>query len=177
MGSIAGRLLAWFLALALVPLAVLGVVTTRMSTDALQDSVRDNLIKVAAAKAAELERYADSGHWIDVRDPHEFAEGHIPGARNFPLSELGLHLAELRANDAVVLSCRSGVRSVTAARMAGRSAPQSRAGTVTTRPPALTASVVKMANANSATTTASPGFRNARATSCSTSFEPLPSTS
>lgn len=68
------------------------------------------------ALATEFERYAASGHWIDVRDPHEFAEGHIPGARNFPLSELGLHLAELRADDAVVLSCRSGVRSVTAAR-------------------------------------------------------------
>ena len=32
--SIAGRLLAWFLALALVPLAVLGVVTTRVEPEA-----------------------------------------------------------------------------------------------------------------------------------------------
>ncbi len=56
--SIAGRLLAWFLALALVPLAVLGVVTTRMATSALEQAVRDNLVKVAAAKSAELERYA-----------------------------------------------------------------------------------------------------------------------
>lgn len=58
LGSIAGRLLLWFLALALVPLAALGVVTTRMATSAVQQSVRDNLVKVAAAKSAELERYA-----------------------------------------------------------------------------------------------------------------------
>jgi methyl-accepting chemotaxis protein WspA len=56
--SIAGRLLLWFLALALVPLAVLGVVTTRMATSAVEQAVRDNLVKVAAAKSAELERYA-----------------------------------------------------------------------------------------------------------------------
>lgn len=56
--SIAGRLMLWFLALALVPLAVLGVVTTRMATSAVERAVRDNLVKVAAAKSAELERYA-----------------------------------------------------------------------------------------------------------------------
>ena len=56
--SIAGRLLLWFLALALVPLAVLGVVTTRMATSAVERAVRDNLVKVAAAKSSELERYA-----------------------------------------------------------------------------------------------------------------------
>ena len=48
--SIAGRLLLWFLALALVPLAALGVVTTRMATTAVEQSVRDNLVKVAAAQ-------------------------------------------------------------------------------------------------------------------------------
>jgi methyl-accepting chemotaxis protein WspA len=56
--SIAGRILLWFLALALVPLAVLGVVTTRMATSAVEQAVRDNMVKVAAAKSAELERYA-----------------------------------------------------------------------------------------------------------------------
>ncbi|MFM8642878.1 MAG: hypothetical protein ACKOEP_08600, partial [Phycisphaerales bacterium] len=56
--SIAGRLLLWFLALALLPLAALGVVTTRMATSAVEQAVRDNLVKVAAAKSAELERYA-----------------------------------------------------------------------------------------------------------------------
>ena len=55
-------------------------------------------------------------HWIDVRDPYEFKQGRIPGTTNIPLSELGFHLDELRKRGQVFLSCRSGGRSMTAAR-------------------------------------------------------------
>ncbi|MCE9593628.1 MAG: MBL fold metallo-hydrolase [Planctomycetes bacterium] len=54
--------------------------------------------------------------WIDVRDPHEYRESHIPGALSYPLSELGFHLEELRRAKPVLLQCRSGVRSMTAAK-------------------------------------------------------------
>ena len=59
---------------------------------------------------------AGSDRWIDVRDPFEFKHGHIPATTNIPLSELGFHLDELRGKDPLYLSCRSGVRSVTAAK-------------------------------------------------------------
>lgn len=61
---------------------------------------------------------AASGRWIDVRDPFEFGAGHIEGARNLPLSELGFHLEELGAlqGEPLVLQCQGGVRSLTAAR-------------------------------------------------------------
>ena len=32
---------------------------------------------------------------IDVREPHEFAEGRVPGAVNLPMSTIGDHLDEL----------------------------------------------------------------------------------
>ena len=65
----------------------------------------------------ELERRAADGQWIDVRDPFEFEHGHVPGATNAPLGELGFHLEELRARpQPLYLSCRSGVRSMTACR-------------------------------------------------------------
>lgn len=54
--------------------------------------------------------------WIDVRDPHEFRDAHIPGALSYPLSELGFHLEELRRPGPAVLQCRSGIRSMTAAK-------------------------------------------------------------
>tara|TARA_R110002072_G_scaffold273219_3_gene433775 strand:- start:72694 stop:73773 length:1080 start_codon:yes stop_codon:yes gene_type:complete len=54
--------------------------------------------------------------WIDVRDPHEYQSGRIPGTTNIPLSELGFHLPRLRGHQPLYLSCRSGVRSVTAAK-------------------------------------------------------------
>lgn len=55
---------------------------------------------------------------IDVRTPSEFAAGHIPGALNIPLQQLDSRLTELQPTDRpVVLYCRSGNRSGSAARL------------------------------------------------------------
>lgn len=59
---------------------------------------------------------ASPEQWVDVRDPFEYASGRIEGTTNLPLSELGFHLAQLRDQDPLYLSCRSGVRSMTAAK-------------------------------------------------------------
>jgi methyl-accepting chemotaxis protein WspA len=56
--SIAGRLLFWFLVIALIPCGVLTAITARIASTALENSVRDNLVRIAAAKAQELETYA-----------------------------------------------------------------------------------------------------------------------
>ena len=56
--SIAGRLLAWFLAISLVPCVALALITARIATQALEDSVREKLVQIAAAKSNELETYA-----------------------------------------------------------------------------------------------------------------------
>ena len=55
---------------------------------------------------------------LDVRDEKEFAEGHLPRARNVPLKELGAKAAELAKNKSkpVLVSCRTGARSGAAAR-------------------------------------------------------------
>jgi rhodanese-related sulfurtransferase len=51
---------------------------------------------------------------VDVREPHEFAAGHIPGAVSHPLS--AFDAAALPASDGkrVVFSCASGNRSLRA---------------------------------------------------------------
>src|SRR5215207_9456448 len=55
---------------------------------------------------------------VDVREPHEFAAGHIPGAISHPLSTFDPD--ELPADEGrrVVFSCASGVRSVRAIELA-----------------------------------------------------------
>ena len=63
---------------------------------------------------------------LDVRTPGEFAGGHIEGALNIPVQELGQRLGELgdKARP-IVVYCRSGKRSSRAASMlkgAGHSA-------------------------------------------------------
>jgi len=53
---------------------------------------------------------------LDVRTPGEFAGGHIEGAVNIPVQELGQRLAELGDKDRpIVVYCRSGKRSSRAA--------------------------------------------------------------
>lgn len=47
---------------------------------------------------------------IDVREPDEFASGHVPGARNIALASVTQHAKELRGVGEVVLICQSGRR-------------------------------------------------------------------
>lgn len=47
---------------------------------------------------------------LDVRTPEEFAEGHVPGARNIPVAEIEARAAEVPKDRPVVVYCRSGAR-------------------------------------------------------------------
>ena len=69
--SIAGRLLFWFLVIALIPCAILTAITARIATSALERAVRDTLVQTAAGKAGELEAYAAER----VRDGAALARG------------------------------------------------------------------------------------------------------
>ncbi|MFN3429305.1 MAG: rhodanese-like domain-containing protein [Candidatus Sericytochromatia bacterium] len=51
---------------------------------------------------------------LDVREPHEFAEGHVPGARNLPLGQLDTWAPTLDATKPYLVVCRSGARSAQA---------------------------------------------------------------
>jgi phage shock protein E len=53
---------------------------------------------------------------LDVREPYEFKDGHIPGARLLPLGELGNKLDELPVDREILVICRSGSRSGSATR-------------------------------------------------------------
>jgi rhodanese-related sulfurtransferase len=53
---------------------------------------------------------------LDVREPYEFKEGHIPGARLLPLGELESRLNELPVDREILVICRSGNRSGAATR-------------------------------------------------------------
>ena len=48
---------------------------------------------------------------VDVREPREFKQGHIPQAINIPLPRLITHASDLEADLSVVLVCRTGRRS------------------------------------------------------------------
>ncbi|MDQ0089122.1 rhodanese-related sulfurtransferase [Paenibacillus anaericanus] len=48
---------------------------------------------------------------IDVREPAEWAEGHIAGAKHIPLGQLTGRLDELDKDIEMIIVCRSGGRS------------------------------------------------------------------
>lgn len=49
---------------------------------------------------------------VDVRSAGEFSSGHLPGALNVPLQELGARVGKLGSRDKpVILYCASGTRS------------------------------------------------------------------
>jgi phage shock protein E len=50
---------------------------------------------------------------VDVREPWEYRQGHLPGAVNIPLGELAEHVGEIASP--AVLVCASGNRSLKAA--------------------------------------------------------------
>lgn len=70
-----------------------------------------------AALAAEISvdeasRLRDAGAFVlDVREPDEWAAGHIEGATLIPLGELAARASEVPADRQVVVVCRSGNRS------------------------------------------------------------------
>lgn len=60
----------------------------------------------------------DSYLLVDVRQPEEYGNSHIPGARLMPLPQLVRSMNELPADKALVFYCHSGGRSMSAAVMA-----------------------------------------------------------
>jgi len=85
--------------------------------------------EVTVAEALALR---ESGAFVlDVRQPDEWAAGHIPGAALIPLGDLSARIAEVPTNRQVLVVCRSGNRSAQGRdilRGAGRPSVTSMAG-------------------------------------------------
>ncbi|MBV6342502.1 rhodanese-like domain-containing protein [Candidatus Magnetobacterium casense] len=61
--------------------------------------------------------HRDDYNVLDVRQPQEYERGHIPGAILIPLGEIPDRMSELPTNRPVIVYCRSGNRSMSAAAM------------------------------------------------------------
>ncbi len=69
--------------------------------------------QVSSADAKKMVQ--DGAKLVDVRSAGEFGSGHIPGALNVPVGEIGAKLKLLGAKDQpVIVYCASGTRSAMA---------------------------------------------------------------
>lgn len=67
---------------------------------------------------SEAQQLADDGvRLVDVRQPHEFDQGHMPGAELHPLNEWPALVSGWDRTQPVLVICRSGGRSSRAAAM------------------------------------------------------------
>ncbi len=64
-------------------------------------------VPVASFAAA----HADGALVLDVREPHEYASGHVPGARLVPLATVPDALRDLPRSQPIYVICQSGNRS------------------------------------------------------------------
>jgi rhodanese-related sulfurtransferase len=55
---------------------------------------------------------ADGACTIDVREPHEYVAGHVPGARLVPLADVPRRLAEIPRKGRAYVICGTGNRSL-----------------------------------------------------------------
>lgn len=60
---------------------------------------------------------ANGAQVIDVRTPHEYAQGHLKKAVNIPLAQLSAGAGKLKKDKPVITCCASGMRSSSARAM------------------------------------------------------------
>src|SRR5574343_466772 len=92
------------LLVSLVVVSGLGLLWPMFSRSAVQS--------VSPAAATQLIN-RDDAHVLDVREPAEFAAGHLAGAINVPLAKLGERAAELEKfkDQPLIVCCAAGMRS------------------------------------------------------------------
>ena len=94
--------------------STLGMERSHVGGEAREEA--DKIPSINTAKFALKIAEGNSDYrFLDVREPSEFADGHMPGAKNIPISELSLHWEELKSAHRVYLCCYSGRRSQQAA--------------------------------------------------------------
>ena len=80
------------------------------------DSAHDFSLPEITPRELAVRLQAGDVDLIDVREPHEWEIGRIPGARLIPLGTLAEALSTLDPAREIVLQCKSGVRSARAVR-------------------------------------------------------------
>ncbi len=101
----------------------------RRSTEDFCNVIREATMSFHDISAEELRRFIKNHRenqyqLVDVRQPGEYGEGHIPGARLLPLPELVKGIDTLPKEKELVFYCRSGARSMAASTMVEEEFPQ-----------------------------------------------------
>lgn len=96
----------WVVFIAVVLITAAAIALPQLAN---RDAAAKLPLAVSVDQAAELR---DNGAFVlDVRQPEEWNQSHIPGATLIPLGELQARLAEVPQDQEILVYCRSGNRS------------------------------------------------------------------
>lgn len=70
--------------------------------------------KISGADAQARLAASPPPYILDVRQPEEYAQGHIPGSHLIPLGQLSQHVQALPKDQEILVVCKSGARSAQA---------------------------------------------------------------
>jgi hydroxyacylglutathione hydrolase len=96
------------------PLNMVAIEATNRGREDAAWSMLTSLPPVEEAGIEALDGLRDGAVVLDVREPEEYAYGHVPGAVNLPQAELATRLAEVPRDRPVFVICESGMRSLRA---------------------------------------------------------------
>ena len=91
--------------------AVVDVVGT---VDEFLASIPEGYLSIKSAEDVVAAIDTGGAFLIDVREPSEYDEGHIPGAVNIPIREITKHLDAIPMDQSVIVYCKSGYRAAMA---------------------------------------------------------------
>jgi hydroxyacylglutathione hydrolase len=93
------------------PLNMTAIEATNRGTADAAWAMLTTAARIPNVAVDEVETAQADALLLDVREPEEFARGHIPGARNLPQAELASRLDELPRAQPLLLVCEAGGRS------------------------------------------------------------------
>lgn len=98
----------WALVMIMIVVFV-GVYLLIENTDKKEPAMSNLPLEISVEEAAKLDQ--EDWYFLDVREPSEWEEAHIPYATLIPLGELESRLSEIPKNKNIIVVCRSGNRS------------------------------------------------------------------
>jgi hydroxyacylglutathione hydrolase len=94
--------------LSMLLLAACGGETAAPATDEIDVTALPENVDVDTVEAI---RQNPAVYLLDVREPDEYAAGHIPGITLIPMGEVAARLDELPRDKEIIVTCRTGNRS------------------------------------------------------------------
>ncbi|HEX5503282.1 MAG TPA: MBL fold metallo-hydrolase, partial [Thermomicrobiales bacterium] len=97
------------------PLNMVAIEATNRGVADAQWAMLTSSPAVAEVTIADVADRAPDTLVLDVREPEEYASGHVPGAANLPQAELATRLDELPRDRPIQVICQTGRRSMRSA--------------------------------------------------------------